>query len=240
MIAPQFCETTIARTIRATLGTVRQLGSNAAMVGPAGVGKTFSLEHYAADSAHTYMLTASPLSGHAARQLFRQLGDIVLGPHSIRGTSLLDIENHLYDFPFRGHVLIVDEAQNLNLQAIRHILYLNDHAKLSVVLCGNQEVLRRASVDTGPFAQVGSRIGFRKVLEALDDADADAISNTFGVEGMDAYEMMRGVAARHHARGVAFVLTVARELAGKKTIKAAHIRDVFNEFPQYRPALAKR
>jgi DNA transposition AAA+ family ATPase len=241
MTTPQFCETTIARTIRTTLNSVRHLSSNAAMVGPAGVGKTFSLEHYATTVSQTYMLTAGPLSGNAALRLFRQLGETLLGEYAIRGSSLFDIEQRLYRFDFHGHVLIVDEAQNLNLQAIRHLLTLNDHAGLSVVFCGNEEVLNRTTVDKGPFAQIGSRVYFRKRLEAIDDTDADAITNTFGVEGLDAYELMRGVAARHHARGVAFVLRSARELAGKgKTIKAAHIREVFAEFPQYRPLAARR
>ena len=58
---------------------------------------------------------------------------------------------------------------------------------------------------------------------------------------MDSYALMRTVADRHHARGVAFVLQAARALVGPgKTIKAADIREVLNEFPQYRPTTAKR
>jgi DNA transposition AAA+ family ATPase len=128
------------------------------------------------------MLTASPLSGNAARRIFRQFSELALGEYSTRGTSLHDIETRLYSYEFAGHALIIDEAQNLNLQTIRHLLYLNDHAGLSMVFCGNQEVLTRATVDKGPFAQIGSRIGFRKELRTLAPDDADAITNTFGVD----------------------------------------------------------
>lgn len=236
----QFCETTVAKTIRATIAMSRAIGANAALVGPPGIGKTFSLSHYASEVPHTYMLTASPLSGNAARHLFRQLGNMLDPYRSIHGTSLIDLERWLYEFDLRGYALIVDEAQNLNLQTIRHLLYLNDQAGMSLVFCGNDVVLNRTTVDTGPFAQVGSRVSYRRTLKAIQPADAEAITNTFGVEGLDAYALMRDAGERHHARGIVAVLQAARLLVGDgKTIKASHIRDVLNDLPQYRPAPAK-
>lgn len=234
----QFCETTIAKAISATINSARQLGFNAAVVGPAGVGKTCSLSHYVGSTDGAYLFTTSAGTGNATRHLFRRLSEALqIGG----GDSIAQIQRRLFNYDLRGRVLIIDEAQNLNLQGIRELLYLNDHAQMSVVFCGNQEVLRRASVDTGPFAQVGSRIPFRKEVEAIDPADADAITNSYGVEGLDAYELMRGVAARHHARGVAFVLQAARALVGNgKAIKSAHIKEAFLQFPQYRPVLSKR
>lgn len=235
---PEFCETTIAKSIRTTVNHVRQLGFNAVIIGPPGVGKTLSLKHYAAGFAGAYMFTASASIGKAARLIFRQLCDALrVGD----GGGFADIQQRLFKYDLSGRAIIIDEAQNLNLQGIRELLYLSDLARMSVVFCGNEQVLKRATVNTGPFAQIGSRIPYRTELPSLQPEDADVIANSFGVEGVDAYALMRAVAEHHQARGVSCVLQAARVLVGSgKVIKAAHIREIFDRFPQYRPVQRKR
>lgn len=234
----EFCETTIAKNIRATITHVRQLGFNAALVGPPGVGKTFGLSHYTASVPGTFMFTTSGGIGKASQLIFRQLCEALSESES---GGIADIQRRLLKYDLSGRAIIIDEAQNLNLQGMRELLYLNDLAGMSVVFCGNDQVLKRATVDTGPFAQIGSRVQYRTELPALAPEDADAITNIFGVEGMDAYELMRAVAERHHARGVSNVLRAARLLVGPgKAIKAEHIRKIFDGFPQYRPVQPKR
>lgn len=236
--AGEFCETTIAKAVRNTIVQARQLGFNAALVGPPGIGKSWACSQYAKAAPGTYMFTASASTGRAAKLIFEQL----CAHFDVSGGGgFAAIQQRLFHYDLSGRVVIIDEAQNLNLQGIRELLYLSDLAHMSVVFCGNPEVLKRASVDTGSFAQIGSRIPFRTELPSLQPEDADKITNTFGVEGQDAYALMRGIASRHHARGVSFVLAAARALAGPdRTIKAADIRDVLERFPQYRPAPTKR
>jgi DNA transposition AAA+ family ATPase len=231
----EFVTTSVAARIGETISGARRLGWNAAIVGQPGVGKTRALEHFAATTPATYLFTVSAISGNAVVKLFREL----CGVFKIHdgGTTISDIQHRLFNYDFTGHVLLIDEAQNLKLQAIRELLFLNDLANLSVIFCGNKEVLKRVSTDTGAFAQISSRIPFREDIDCILDADADAIANGFGLEGMDAYGLARKIAGKFHARGVVSVLTLAREFAGSKTLKAPDIRRAIELFPQYRAAL---
>jgi DNA transposition AAA+ family ATPase len=233
-----FCETSIASIMFDTIDIVRRSNINAAIIGPPGIGKTFTASHYVANNSGAYLLTATAASGNAARHLFKAFCEKV--EFSSSG-SIADIQNRLFNYDFSGRVLIVDEAQNLNLQGIRELLYLNDEAKLSIVFCGNDEVIKRTHVDQGPLATIGSRIYCRKQLSLITTDDAAAIAKAFGVDDDDATALCRAIGARSQARGLTFVLKSARNLAGEcKPLKAAHIESIIREYPQYRPALAKR
>ena len=231
----EFVSTSIALRIAKTITEARRFGWNAAIVGNPGVGKTRALAHCATTMPETYLFTVSAVTGNSFVKLFRELC-FALGIYD-GGSNVGDIQRRLLKNDFSGHVLLIDEAQNLKLQAVRELLYLNDLAHLSVIFCGNKEVLKRVSTDTGAFAQISSRVPFRETVDCILDADADVITNTFGVEGMDAYGLTRKIGSQFHARGIVSVLTRARELAGGKTVKAAHIQAATEQFPQYRTAL---
>ncbi len=48
---------------------------------------------------------------------------------------------------------------------------------------------------------------------SIQDEDADLLTNSFGVEGLDAYEMMRSLGAAFHAGGIVDVLKAARRFS---------------------------
>ncbi len=234
-----FCETSVAALTINTLEAIRTTRSNGTFIGPAGVGKTYAASHYVAlnpDSA--WMLTASAASGNAARHLFQRF--CKLCKLSTSG-SIADMQDRLFAYDFSGQVLIIDEAQNLNQQGIRELLYLNDHAYLSIVFCGNEEVIKRTHVDKGPLATIGSRIQYRTMLSLITPEDCDAIAMAFDVSDPAALTLLRGIGAQSQARGLTFVLEAARLLAGPgKQIERPHLRTIIDQFPQYRPALTKR
>jgi DNA transposition AAA+ family ATPase len=228
-----YVTTSVAQRIERTISQARFLHWNAAIVGDPGVGKTRALAHCAATMPQTYLFTVSAITGKALSRIFRELC-MVLGVHY--GT-ITDIQRRMFEHDFSGHVLLIDEAQNLNPQAIRELLYLNDMAQLSLIFCGNKEVLKRVSTDSGAFAQISSRVAFRETVDCILDADADAIASAFDIDGDDAYALTRKIAEHYHARGIVNVLTRARGFANSKKIKAGHIQDSLALFPQYRMAL---
>jgi DNA transposition AAA+ family ATPase len=229
-----FVETTVARRVFAIVGLARSRGENAAIVGEPGVGKTRALNEYAGRHGGVHMMTVDALTGNALRALLRDVFE-QLGLYSRGGIA--DMQRTLRQYNFSDRVLIVDEAQNLKLQALRELLNLHDHAGMPVVFCGNHDVLKRVNVETGPLAQISDRIGLREQIDCIPSEDADAITNSFGVEGMDAYQLARAVGLRYRARSLVRVLNAARELAGTKIVKAAHIKQAIQLHPQYAGAL---
>lgn len=227
-----FIETSIARRVFGIINLARRRGENAVIVGEPGVGKTRAFNAYRnAFSDDAVLMTINRFNGSTPRRLFAQLAE-TLGIW--KSGTIADLHSRLLGYPLEHKVLLLDEAQNLSPESIRELLNL----EMPVILCGNREVLKSVSHETGPLAQIGDRIGLREEIDCIPSEDADAIANSFGVEGMDAYEITRKLGTRYRARALVRVLKGAREQAGTDKIKAAHIRDTILGFhPQYRSAL---
>ncbi len=230
-----FVETSVSRDIFKTIDLARELEKNAAIVGRPGVGKTAALIEYKnKHGAAAMMMTATAVTGNALRDLFRDLAN-VLGIH-VSG-SIADMQRQMFRYDFSGNVFIVDEAQNLKLQAVRELLHLHDFTGLCLVFCGNEEVLKRVRTDKGAFAQISRRVPIRAELNSLLDEDADRIAHAYGAEGADTRKMLRQLGRAHHTDGVVSALEIARRFAGAKPIKAEHIRRACEPLPHYREAL---
>lgn len=225
-----FIETTIAKRVFGAIDYVRKLNENAVIVGEPGVGKTRALEAYHAAHEGVAMITLTSFNGSTPRRLMLELSDR-LGIFG--GGTVYDVHARLLQYNLQDHVLLLDEAQNLSPQSIREIQNL----QMSVIFCGNRDVLKSVSVQKGPLAQISDRVGLFEEIDCIPGEDADAIANSFGVEGMDAYQIARAIGTRFRARALVRVLNGAREQAGTKTIKADHIRRAIELYPQYRSAL---
>lgn len=239
-----FVETSVSRDIFKTIDLARELRKNAAIVGRPGVGKSRGLVAYTeahnqicrySNSPTTIMMTATAVTGNALRDLFRELSD-VLGIYT--SGSIANVQRQMLNYDFSDRVLIIDEAQNLKLQAFREILHLHDGTGLCLIFCGNEEVLKRVNTNKGAFAQISRRVPLRAEVNSILDEDTDRLANAFGVEGMDAHKMLRAIGHTYHTDGVVSVLEIASRFVGNKnTIKAEHIRRACEPFPQYRIVL---
>lgn len=229
-------ETSIKALVYQTIKTARSRCWNAAIVGAAGVGKTRAIAAYTESHPGTGLLTASDALGRAPRDLWSQISNELVGSS---GGTTAQIQHDLFAYDFKNVALIIDEAQNLPPAQLREILHLNDRAKLTIIYCGNWEVLKRANTRKGAWEQIVSRIDpLFEVVDGILDEDADAIASAFGVSDACAFPLLRGIGQKHHARGIVHVLEVARDRAGVgKTINAAHVREAIALFPQYRTAV---
>lgn len=238
-----FVETSVSRDIFQTIDLARELKKNAAIVGRPGIGKTFALAEYTRSlnvgSRYAFeglaaMRTITAVTGNSLRDLFR---DVAASIGTAVDGSIANMQRQMMNYDLSGRVLILDEAQNLKLQAFRELLHLHDFTGISLIFCGNDEVLKRVNTDKGAFAQINRRVPIRAEVNSILDEDADRLANAFGVEGMDAYKMLRPIGRAHQTDGVVSVLEIATRFAGGKTIKAEHIRRACEPFPQYRSAL---
>ena len=225
-----FVETSVSQDIFRTIDIARELGKNCAIVGRPGVGKSRALVAYREKTQGVIGMTATAVSGNALRDLLgevaERLGLYVTG-------SIANVQRQMHRYDLTGTALIIDEAQNLKLQAFRELLHLHDFSNLCLIFCGNEEVLKRVNTDKGAFAQISRRVPIRAEFNLIMDEDTDRLANAFGVEGMDAYRMLRIVARTYHTDGVVTVLELGRRIAGTKTIKADHVRQACQQFPHY-------
>lgn len=233
MNAAIFVETSVSRYIFQTIETARELGKNAAIVGKPGVGKSHALYAYARQHG-TYFMTATAVSGNSLRDLFRELADVITV--AVSG-SIRDMQRQMFQYDLSGRALLIDESQNLKLQAFRELLHLHDFTGLCLVFCGNEEVLKRVRTDKGAFAQISRRVPVRAEINSIVDEDADHLANAFGVEGMDTYRLLRSIGAVFHADGVVSILEIAKRFAAGKTIKATDVRKACELLPHYRSAI---
>lgn len=231
-----FVETSVSRRICQTADLARELGTNAAVVGAPGIGKTAALREYERSNPRARLIVIDHVLSKSMRHLLMAL----IGVESHGGTGdIYSLERHFKRYDYTNHIYLIDEAQNLPLAHLRQLLHLSveDGGQLTFVFCGNNEVLKRVNTDQGAFAQISRRVTFRENVDAITEEDADKLAGAYGAEGMDAFHMLRKVAARHHADGLVKVLGLARKLTRTATVSAEHIRTALDHLPQYRAAL---
>ncbi|MGH7936741.1 MAG: AAA family ATPase, partial [Chthoniobacterales bacterium] len=206
-----------------------------AIIGPTGTGKTCSATAYSQSHPGTVLFCMTAVTGNALRALLLELAD-ALGVHVPEHRPIAEIQRRMFSYDLSDRLLIIDEAQNLKHYAFREVLNLHEFARLPIVFCGNDQLLKRVSVETGAFAQISDRIALREEIKGITEADCDALAAPFGVDGADAQRLIRALGTRFRARALIRVLTEARDRAGK-TIKGQHIREAVELFPQYRAAI---
>lgn len=233
MDKPVFVETAISSLIFNVIEDARENNICAAIVGSPGVGKTMALKAYE-EKHRAPMITATAVMSGSLLALFRHVSS-ELGHYPEKGLS--DLQQRLFNYDFSSSVLLIDEAQNLPLKAVRELLYLWDETRIPIIFCGNQEVLKRVNVDHGAFAQISRRIPLREEITGILDADSDLITNTFGVEDLESYAVMRQIGAKFHADGIVHVLTRARKIAHPRNVIRVHdIHDALEMMPAFKVA----
>ncbi len=227
--AAPLADTSVKSLVFQTLTTARKCGWNAAIVGAAGVGKTRSIIAYAESHPKTGLLTASDALGRSPRDLWASISHELIGS---AGGSTAEMQEELFTYDLTGAALIIDEAQQLPPVQLREILLLNDRASLTIVFCGNWEVLKRANARQGAWENIVSRI--QPLFETIDgilDEDVDAIAAAFGVSDPRALPILRSIGKQHHARGIVRVLQTASDRAGGTPITSTHVREAIGFFP---------
>lgn len=238
MDKPRFVETEVSRLIFDVIDDARENRMCAAIVGNPGVGKTMALEEYGQRHRSAQLVTATAVISGSMLALFKHVS-YAFGVYPEKG--LYDLQQRLFGCDLSSCALLIDEAQNLPLKSLRELLYLWEKCGLPIVFCGNAEVLKRVNVDFGAFAQISRRVPRREQINGILDADADAITNTFGVEGLDCYAVMRKIGAKFHADGVVQVLTRARRIAAQRSaIRLPDIHDALELMPAFKAALVEK
>lgn len=230
--AAGWVSTPTSEAIVATLHYAQVACDIALVYGGAGLGKTCSVRHYMAKSAHVFHVELSPATS-GVRGCLEEVAIAVGVRHEGRGANAIHREV-CRQFRGRRALLVLDEAHLLGYQALDQVRCLHDQGRVGIVLMGNEQVYSRmAGSDRAAYLdRLFSRVGKRLHLRRAADADSDALAIALGVEDAEARALLRTIAARPGAlRAVDRVVSLALAYAegAAETIGAEHIRAAWGD-----------
>lgn len=181
--AKHFVDLSATKTVSQAVKVALQLDYPSLVLGEAGTGKTTALVHMAAVVDRAIYCHAS----HSSKTV-RGMYELLLkaaewNTNSTFTRDLADIAYSRFD-PWgeaRGRLVIVDEVQNLGLDALRELLNLQETCRLPMVLAGNDARLARTRSHDSALEQITSRIGFRARLPRPSSEDCQTLASAFGV-----------------------------------------------------------
>jgi DNA transposition AAA+ family ATPase len=156
---PDFVETLFAKQILQIANYARINKDMAVLHGDAGLGKTFTLEHFVAQHTDVIMITATVDSGSTKailEKILEKLGRDPRGTISQMAKTIIDLLRGT------GWLIIIDESTHLTTQAKEMLRQLHDQAKVGILYCGTHELYSQMYGSHGVvFAQLLSRVGIR-------------------------------------------------------------------------------
>lgn len=168
-----FVEISNSTKIMSILNTAHADGIIAAIVGDTGTSKTVSIKQYINENNVLYL--------HANRsyrwpvEYLRQIHrDKIVGKSGL-GTQNMLMSEIIEALKGKTVLIIVDQADYLNLSAIDLFRTINDEAHIGVVFVGLPGFLSTLSGDQPEVRQVRDRIKRKLILKQFTQADANAI-----------------------------------------------------------------
>lgn len=211
--APSFVMTPTAAKVMTALQHAQVLSDMALVVGAPGVGKSAAAQQYAATTPRVTIATASP----AVRSVSAILSTIIIGLTGRAPTYRVRIEctNFIRQHLAAGALLVIDEAQHCDFEALEELRAIHDATSCGLVLMGNASVLTRiegAQRDPA-YAQLFGRAGWRVKLDGSAQADVAPVLETMGVTAPDVVNYCQQIAARDSLRVVVKVVRGALMLS---------------------------
>ena len=139
--------------------------------GNAGLGKTFAVKKYAIDNPEVILVEAD--MGYSPKVLFSEIHKKLGfdGYGTIHG-MFLDIIDKLKS---SGRLIIVDEAEHLPYKSLELLRRIYDKAQVGILLVGMPRLIMNLKGEQRQYAQLYSRVGIAKQLNALTEEDKKAI-----------------------------------------------------------------
>lgn len=229
---PEWVETPSAARVLGVLRYAQSLGDLAVIYGGAGLGKTCTLRHFAARGVNVWlatMRTSVRSVGAALEEIAVAVGlkDIPVRSGRLSRELIRRLE-HTHG------LLIVDEAQRMDLGTLEELRSLHDASGAGLVLCGNETVFAKVTGGSRPadFAQLHSRIGKRLYLPRGTQADAECLARAHGVAGKEEMAFLVDLSSRPGAlRGMVKTLRLAAMLAAgaEAPLTVAHLREAWRD-----------
>lgn len=211
---PGFITTPTSEEVLQRLVIAQTLPTMAVIVLGPGMGKTFTARHYAKTHPHVTLLTLRPTTS-TMRQMLLALGDQL----EVRGRNYIAKDAMIGEKLRRNGrqtLLIVDEAQQLDDEAVNQLRYFKDQFGCGIALLGNRDLYGRfpAASDRAMDAQIRRRIfiWLRRLTPLA--ADIDAYVKAWRIDDKEVAALARAIGRRPGALGgIAETLKLAHIMA---------------------------
>lgn len=195
-IVPGFRMTPTARKITAQLQWARR-GKMVVATGHPGVGKTAAFEQFVADTPNAFLVTMSPATRSPTSMMIAILK--AAGSTSAYGGRAMNLLQAIIDrLNGMNAVMIIDEAQHLDDDAIEQLRAIHDVLKCGLCIAGNPEVMKRVQrgARTAAFAQLSSRVSWPAHYERPTDGDLEVILAAWEVTKDSEKAFLKGVSSQ--------------------------------------------
>lgn len=225
--SPSFQMTPTAEELWTTCMYAQALKDFGVIVGPAGVGKTTLLKQYKANNPNVWLVTIEPLI-KTATAMMQEICS-VMGVVE-KSTTRLPRAIRRFTEDKQG-LLIIDEAQHLDVAALEQLRALNaDGEGVAVVICGNIGIVGKLEGLSKSNDQLYSRVGGRKVLRGSQGGDMEKIIAAWNVTDADEVKFLTKIASKPgHLRNLDKCMKRANVLAAGEGVSRAlpHLRSAW-------------
>ncbi len=230
--APAWIDTPTGRKVFAVLGFAQATGDLGCIYGGAGLGKTVALRTYAERNPNCWVVTMSPAHGGVSATL-EEIAETI-GLRGIPGRAARLQRELVQRLRNTGGLLVIDEAQHLNMRCLEALRAIHDATGVGLVLCGNEAVFARLTGGSreATFAQLFSRLGKRLRLTRPVAGDIEALADAFNVRGSAERRLLGEIAQKPGAmRGVVKTLRLGSVFAAGKgePMSVDHLRAAWRD-----------
>lgn len=192
---PAWVATPTSERITTGLRYAQMAGDVVLIVGGAGLGKTKTIDRYSKSMPNVWHVELTPATG-SVLQCLQEIA-LALGLRDLVNNAAFLQRAIFGRVRDTNGLLILDEAQHLNIQALDQVRAINDQTGIGLVLCGNERVYTQMSGgNRAPFLdRLHSRIGKKIVLKKATAADADAIIAAWGIDDGPCRDAIRQIAS---------------------------------------------
>lgn len=161
---PKYVPTSVSSDCYEVISICQSLGRCVRITGDAGIGKTKSAIKYSEDHPNTcIMITANPIFA-GTKAIMTRLGKSL----NVANKDLADLYDNILNRLHDGMIIIIDEAQCLNANAINTLRSIPDYFEdrgetLGLVFMGNHSLKTKLELKNNNeiYEQVGSRSRFK-------------------------------------------------------------------------------
>jgi len=226
-VSPSYLSTGFAKEVEDALTAAQLMPGMVMITADAGFGKTMAAKQYAATRPNCHLVTISPYTKTVHASLM-EVAAVVCDGASIN--NMVRVIGNRLKRTGAGTLLIVDECQNLNDDAINQLRHFLDDYGCGIALMGNTETYTRfkTSWSDGPkYAQLKRRIFRRIIRQKPKLADLKKFIKAWGVIDEKEVEFLCGVGMKPGALGqIDMTVKLAKLVAAGEGVdmKLSHLK----------------